>query len=97
MPLLKIAPKTKKESITIKIAGNVIEDLKAYARYAAASQNEVVQEALSFVFAKDTEFQKWKGTHPLAQLADAVSLSPVPDRKSTRQAPAKAEPAVSAQ
>lgn len=85
MPLLKIAARQKKESITIKIAVPVVDDLKAYARYASASQNEVAQEALSYVFSKDAEFQKWKESEQLEQLAEAVSPSSVPDRKLARQ------------
>lgn len=86
MPLLNLPQRTVKKSITIKIQQNVVEDLRAYAQFANASLNDVVQEAMLHVFQHDEEFQKWKDSSafkkwknasrtPSSAPAETVSLS----------------------
>jgi len=74
MPILKLTQKVQKSSLTIKIANNVVDDLKRYADYTNAGTNEIVQQALAYVFDKDAEFQKWKEHQTTA----AVPAKPKP-------------------
>jgi len=60
MPILKLTQRVQKSGLTVKIASNVLDDLKRYADYTNAGTNEIVQQALAYVFEKDAEFQKWK-------------------------------------
>ena len=63
MAILKLTQKVQKSGLTVKISSAVLDDLKRYADYTNATTNEIVQQALAYVFEKDTEFQKWK-EHP---------------------------------
>jgi hypothetical protein len=60
MPLLKLNGKIDRKALTVKLPTNVLADLKAYSQFSAAPANEVASEALAYVFAKDSDFQKWK-------------------------------------
>jgi hypothetical protein len=74
MPLLKLQSKPCRKPITVKLASPVIEDLKAYAKFANSSINEVAQEALSYVFSKDAQFREWKEQQcPAPSVSDPAS------------------------
>jgi hypothetical protein len=60
MPILKLTHKVQKSGLTVKIASAVLDDLKRYSEYTNAGTNEIVQQALAYVFEKDGQFHKWK-------------------------------------
>jgi len=81
MPILKLTQKVEKCGLTVKIASNVLDDLKRYADYTNAGTNEIVQQALAYVFDKDAEFQKWKEHQASAALPAKAKSSGMPTGK----------------
>ena len=79
MPILKLTQKVPKSGLTVKIASNVVDELKRYAEYTNAGTNEIVQQALAYVFDRDAEFQKWKERQ--------ISPAPLPKNKPSGMAP----------
>jgi|SRR5215469_2330634 len=75
MPILKLTQKVEKSSLTVKIASPVLDDLKRYAQYTNAGTNEIVQQALAYVFEKDSDFQRWKERQAAATVVPAKGKS----------------------
>ena len=96
MPILKITQKVAKKSVTLKLASPVVDDLKAYAQFANGTINEVAQEALAYVFGRDSEFSRWKESgQSLSALSSAVSdvSAPAAPVKSDQRPSSKPVPA----
>jgi hypothetical protein len=58
MPLLEIAP-TKKVVATITLEESTAANVDKYAAFANANADDVVSQALSYVFSRDKDFQKF--------------------------------------
>jgi hypothetical protein len=58
MPLLEIAP-TKKVVATITLEEAAALNVDKYAAFVNASADDVVSQALSYVFSRDKDFQKF--------------------------------------
>lgn len=65
MPLLEVI-QTKQLSASIRLTDTTITQVNQYAAFIHASANEVVEQALAYVFSKDREFQEFLRT-PAAQ------------------------------
>ena len=58
MPLLEIAP-TKKVVATITLEETTALNVDKYAAFVNANADDVVSQALSYVFSRDKDFQKF--------------------------------------
>jgi len=65
MPLLEVV-QTKHLSASIRLTDSTATQVDQYAAFIKASANDVVEQALSYVFSKDREFQEFLRT-PEAQ------------------------------
>src|ERR1700679_813127 len=61
MPLLEII-QTRQISATIRVDETTAEQIDQYASFLHASADEVVDKALTYVFAKDRDFQEFLRT-----------------------------------
>ena len=61
MPLLEIAP-TKKVVATITLEETTALNVDKYAAFVNANADDVVSQALSYVFSRDKDFQKFLET-----------------------------------
>ncbi len=59
MPLIQAQEKKVREAVTVKLEKSTVEQLRLYAEFIDSTQEHVVNEALSFTFRKDKEFQDW--------------------------------------
>jgi len=65
MPLLEVV-QTKHLSASIRLTDSTATQVDQYAAFIRASANDVVEQALAYVFSKDREFQEFLKT-PEAQ------------------------------
>jgi hypothetical protein len=65
MPLLEVV-QTKHLSASIRLTDSTATQVDQYAAFIKASANDVVEQALAYVFSKDREFQEFLRT-PEAQ------------------------------
>ena len=92
MPLLEIKP-TKKVTALCTLEESTALQVDQYAAFVKASADDVVNKALEYTFAKDSEFQKFRSTllkpPPALRVKKSVSASPGA-RRGPRPAPATA-------
>ena len=65
MPLLEVI-QTRHLSASIRLTDTTVQQVDQYAAFIHASANDVVEQALAYVFSKDREFQEFLRT-PEAQ------------------------------
>jgi hypothetical protein len=68
MPLLEIKP-IKKLTALCTLEESIALQVDQYAAFANAPADEVVNKALEYTFAKDSEFQKYRTQNPKAPVA----------------------------
>ena len=84
MPLLKIA-ESKKITIYSTIEETTVKQIEQYAAMTKGTVDEVVQQALEYVFTKDAEFKKFCTENPNAKPKEPVrvkrtsSTTPTPE------------------
>ena len=86
MPLLEIV-KTRHVTASIRLEEPTAALIDQYAAFLRASADEVVDKALTYVFAKDCDFQEFLRTPEAAQVPASLRVRCVP------QPNAAAEPA----
>lgn len=72
MPLIERQPKEKKETLSVAVDVEVLQDLDFYCEFLESNKGFVVQNVLKYVLDKDKEFQKWKES-PAGKLSAAVN------------------------
>lgn len=85
MPLLEIV-KTRHVTASIRLEESTAALIDQYAAFLRASADEVVDKALTYVFAKDRDFQDFLRTPEAAQVSSSLRVRSVP------QSSAVAEP-----
>ncbi len=73
MPLLKIA-ESKKITIYSTIEETTVKQIEQYAAMTKGTVDEVVQQALEYVFSKDADFKKFCTENPDAKPKEAVRV-----------------------
>lgn len=73
MPLLKIA-ESKKITIYSTIEEATVRQIEQYAAMTKGTVDEVVQQALDYVFTKDTDFRKFATENPEAKPKEPVRI-----------------------
>ena len=99
MPLLEVI-QTKQISASIRLATTTATQVDQYAAFIHACADDVVEQALSYVFSKDRDFQDFLKTPQAGQVASTlrtrkVSATEAPVPVSLKSALAPAAPATS--
>lgn len=84
MPLLSIQ-NSKKVETTVRLEESTAKRVDQYAHFAKASADDVVNQALEYVFTKDRDFQQYLETHQGGDTPSALRIKkPVPTPASKR-------------
>ena len=87
MPLLEVI-QTKQISASIRLSDTTATLVDQYAAFIRACADDVVEQALSYVFAKDRDFQEFLKTPQAKQVASTLRIRKVPAVDAT-ESPAK--------
>ena len=85
MPLLEII-QTRQVSATIRLDETTAAQIDQYAAFLHASADEVVDNALAYVFAKDREFQEYLRTPEAARATQSLRVRRQPQNGAAQKA-----------
>jgi hypothetical protein len=87
MPLLEVI-QTRQISASIRLTDTTATQVDQYAAFIHASADDVVEQALAYVFSKDRDFQEFLKTPEARQVASTLRIrkAPVPE---SAESPAK--------
>ena len=77
MPLLEVI-QTKQISASIRLSDTTAIQVDQYAAFIRACADDVVEQALSYVFSKDRDFQEFLKTPEARQVASTLRIRKVP-------------------
>ncbi|ADV83703.1 hypothetical protein [Terriglobus saanensis] len=77
MPLLEVI-QTRQVSASIKLTDSIATQVDQYAAFIHASADDVVEQALAYVFSKDRDFQDFLKTPQAKQAASALRIRRAP-------------------
>lgn len=87
MPLLEVV-QTRQISASIRLNDSTATQVDQYAHFIRACADDVVEQALAYVFSKDREFQDFLRTPEARQVASTLRIRKVPAQE-VHDAPAK--------
>jgi hypothetical protein len=82
MPLLEVI-QTKQVSASIRLSDSTATQVDQYAAFIRACADDVVEQALTYVFAKDRDFQEFLKTPHARQVAATLRIRKVPAAEAT--------------
>ena len=77
MPLLEVI-QTKQISASIRLSDTTATQVDQYAAFIRACADDVVEQALSYVFSKDRDFQEFLKTPEARQVASTLRIRKTP-------------------
>jgi hypothetical protein len=77
MPLLEVI-QTKQISASIRLSDTTATLVDQYAAFIRAGADDVVEQALTYVFSKDRDFQEFLKTPQAKQVASTLRIRKVP-------------------
>ena len=77
MPLLEVI-QTRQVSASIRLTDSTATQVDQYAAFIQASADDVVEQALAYVFSKDRDFQEFLKTPEARQVASTLRIRKVP-------------------
>ena len=77
MPLLEVI-QTKQVSASIRLSDSTAAQIDQYAAFIRACADDVVEQALTYVFAKDRDFQEFLKTPQAKQVTSTLRIRKVP-------------------
>jgi hypothetical protein len=77
MPLLEVI-QTKQISASVRLSDTTATLVDQYAAFIHAGADDVVEQALTYVFAKDRDFQEFLKTPQAKQVATTLRIRKVP-------------------
>ena len=77
MPLLEVI-QTRQISASIRLTDTTAIQVDQYAAFIRASADDVVEQALTYVFTKDRDFQEFLKTPEARQVASTLRIRKVP-------------------
>lgn len=80
MPLLEVV-QTRQISASIRLSDTIATQVDQYASFIRACADDVVEQALAYVFSKDRDFQEFLKTPEARQVAATLRIrkAPAPD------------------
>lgn len=94
MPLLEVI-QTRQVSASIRLTDTTATQVDQYAHFIRACADDVVEQALAYVFSKDRDFQEFLKTPEARQVAATLRIRKVPTADTPEALPKK--PAIAAQ
>jgi hypothetical protein len=92
MPLLEVT-QTKQVSASIRLTETTADQINQYAAFIKACADDVVEQALTYVFSKDRDFQEFRKTPQAKQASSTLHVRKVPAAETPSAAPQKPAPA----
>jgi len=92
MPLLEVT-QTRYVSASIRLTDATALQIDQYAAFIHASADEVIEQALAYVFAKDRDFQEFLRTPEARRITPTLRVRRVPASDGGEQANGKPHPA----
>ena len=77
MPLLEVI-QTRQVSASIRLTDSTATQVDQYAAFIRASADDVVEQALAYVFSKDRDFQDFLRTPEAAQARESLRIRRAP-------------------
>jgi hypothetical protein len=87
MPLLEVT-QTRHLSASIRLTDTTASQVDQYAAFIRASADDVVEQALAYVFSKDRDFQEYLKTPEARQVSSTLRIRKVPTQEAAER-PAK--------
>ena len=84
MPLLEVV-QTRHLSASIRLTDTTATQVDQYAAFIHASADDVVEQALDYVFSKDRDFQEFLKTPQASQVSSTLRVRKVPSNGATVQ------------
>ncbi len=94
MPLLEVN-QTKQVSASIRLTDTTAIQINQYAHFIRACADDVVEQALSYVFTKDRDFQEFLKTPEAREVAASLRIRKAPTSEAADPQPKR--PALAAQ
>ena len=94
MPLLEVI-QTRQISASIRLTDTTATQVDQYAHFIRACADDVVEQALTYVFSKDRDFQDFLKTPEARQVVSTLRIRKPPTQEAPEAQPKK--PAVAAQ
>jgi hypothetical protein len=88
MPLLEIV-QTRQISASIRLTDTTAIQVDQYAHFIRACADDVVEQALSYVFSKDRDFQDFLKTPEARQVSATLRIRKAPAAETTEAQPKK--------
>lgn len=95
MPLLEVI-QTRYVSASIRLTDAIALQIDQYAAFIHASADEVMEQALAYVFAKDRDFQEFLRTPEARRITPTLRVRRVPASDAAEQTNGKAAHAMEA-
>lgn len=92
MPLLEVV-QTRQVSASIRLTDTTATQVDQYAAFISACADDVVEQALSYVFSKDRDFQDFLKTPEARKVASTLRIRKVPAAEASEPAVQKPLPA----
>jgi hypothetical protein len=92
MPLLEVT-QTKQVSASIRLTDSTATQVDQYAHFIHACADDVVEQALTYVFSKDRDFQEFLKSPQAKQVGSTLRVRKVPAAETPSAAPQKPAPA----
>ena len=88
MPLLEVT-QTRQVSASIRLTDTTATQVDQYAAFIHASADDVVEQALAYVFSKDRDFQDFLKTQEARQVASTLRIRRAPATDASELLPKK--------
>lgn len=88
MPLLEVV-QTRQVSASIRLTDSTAMQVDQYAAFISASADDVVEQALAYVFSKDRDFQDFLKTPQAKQAASTLRIRKGPVSEAAETSPKK--------
>ena len=88
MPLLEVV-QTRQVSASIRLTGSTATQVDQYAAFIRASADDVVEQALAYVFSKDRDFQDFLKTPQAKQATSTLRIRKGPVAEAAEASPKK--------
>ena len=95
MPLLEVV-QTRQISASIRLTDTTATQVDQYAAFIRACADDVVEQALAYVFSKDRDFQDFLKTPEARKVASTLRIRKAPAAEAPEPIPQKPPPAVAA-
>ena len=88
MPLLEVT-QTRRLSASIRLTDTTASQVDQYAAFIHASADDVVEQALTYVFSKDRDFQEFLKSPEAQKITPTLRIRRAPSAEPTEQPPKK--------